>query len=262
MPCRPASIKVPSCSRAPKFRPRTTMNPSSPSPKKQRSGGGVPAGAKFAFARDCDAPADAEQHPCFILADTEEEKDDGHVWVQWASNGSVARIPESNVSHLDGKRNRKAAGLSEAANAKGKRKRSKLSLSRKQRENWREGFGDAATSSRVSLSPAPTQQSATSAAAARPEIVVIDLNDDNDATATTSSEHGSTHAGDQARRTQPKPYASSSTIRSKDDNVNSMDTPTLSETGTSAALKFSNRSSAYVQRKYHVSYKDFVQESV
>ena len=132
----------------------------------------------------------------------------------------------------------------EAANDKVKRKRSKLSLSRKQRKNWRD-LGDSATS-RVSLSPPPPgQQSATSAA--RPDIVVIDLNDDDDHSTATAATHTAARAVGQARRTQPKPRASSSTSRSKDSNSRSMNTPTSSETESSAALKFSHRSSAYVQ---------------
>ena len=162
----------------------------SPSRKRKQSGNNkIPPNSTFVWARD-GTGAGAQEHPAYLLSspppssashsltvnvdnnDDINHNDGGEfVWVQWASNGTVSRIPKSNVTstELSSRRRSRRISRNEAAavinnnsgnssspaassanedmdstdkpprsNNERTKKRSRLSLTRKQRVHFKE----------------------------------------------------------------------------------------------------------------------------
>ncbi|KAL7541259.1 hypothetical protein ACHAXR_010769 [Thalassiosira sp. AJA248-18] len=132
----------------------------SPSRKRKQT---IPPNATLIWARDGDHDG-AKEHPAYILSSPpqqslelssvggdgcRENNDSKHVdgndegeecvWVQWASNGTVSRIPKSNLSSgLPSRRSRRSSASASPNENTPKPKRSRLSLTKKQRRQIKE----------------------------------------------------------------------------------------------------------------------------
>ena len=151
----------------------STLVLSTPSRKRKSI---IPPNAALVWARDGDHVG-ATEHPAYLLSSTPDGEDDAppssdsssrnnnvnsnsdsnddaedgnhvgdeeeYVWVQWASNGTTSHIPKSNLSSgLSSRRSRRSpsAALGSAASPaiKPKAKKSRLSLTKKQRQQFKE----------------------------------------------------------------------------------------------------------------------------
>jgi hypothetical protein len=100
----------------------------------------------FVWARDGNHES-AKEHAAYLLPPCDvpsgqviAEADDGedeYVYVRWCSTGTISRIQKSNISteELSSRRCRRSAAATEQAPTKSK---SRLSLSKKQRQHWRD----------------------------------------------------------------------------------------------------------------------------
>ena len=80
-------------------------------PNRKRKMTSIPSNATFVWAREGDHDG-AKDHPAYLLSSTPSPpsndkidcntKDNGegveYVWVQWASNGTISKIPKCNIS--------------------------------------------------------------------------------------------------------------------------------------------------------------------
>ena len=106
----------------------------------------------FVWARDGNHES-AKEHAAYLLQpsdvpsaqfiaedDEEDDGDDAYVYVRWCSTGTISRIPTTNISmdELSSRRCRRSTAAAAAIQQTQKQSKSRLSLSKKQRQHWRD----------------------------------------------------------------------------------------------------------------------------